>query len=129
MCDLVPKSPLAKLVFFVLALGVAGGFSPSIAHAGSGVQPANGATTSEEPTFLVSLDQYDSLASVHVSTSTEMTSTGCASRRRRVLLADDSFGRTEYVHVRAFDLQLHRLVEAGSRDVLLVGFVPAERSG
>ena len=76
MCDLVPKIPLAKRVVFALALGVAGGFSPSVAHAGSGVQPANGATTSEAPTFLVSLDQYDSLASVHVSTSTEMTSTG-----------------------------------------------------
>lgn len=67
---------LGKLVFFALALGVVGGFSPSVAHAGYGVQPANGATTSPEPTFLVYLDQYDSLASVHVSTSTEMTSTG-----------------------------------------------------
>ena len=67
---------LAKLVVFVLALGVAGGVLPSVAHAGAGVQPANGATTLAEPTFLVYLDEYDSLASVHVSTSTEMTSTG-----------------------------------------------------
>jgi hypothetical protein len=67
---------LARLVLFALAAVVAGAVSPSLAHAGYGVQPGNGATTSQEPTFLVYLDQYDSLASVHVSTSTEMTSTG-----------------------------------------------------
>ena len=129
MCDLVPKVPIVLLCGFVVALGVAGGFSPSVAHAGSGIQPANGATTSEEPTFVVSLDQYDSLASVHVSTSTEMTSTGSPVVDLRVLLADDAFGSTEHLHVRAFDLRLHRFVEVGARDVLLVGLVPAERPG
>ena len=51
------------------------GHAPN-AFAGYAVQPSNGATTEEQPTFLVYLDSHDSLAEVYVSRSPAMSSDG-----------------------------------------------------
>jgi hypothetical protein len=65
-----------RRILCALALGCAALALPALARAGSGVQPAAGSTTGAQPTFVVSLDSTDSLASVYVATSTAMTSTG-----------------------------------------------------
>lgn len=49
---------------------------PAQAWAGSGLQPAPGATTGIEPAFVVSLDATDTAPLVHVSTSSALASDG-----------------------------------------------------
>jgi hypothetical protein len=60
----------------LLAVAAAAGAWSSDALAGYGVQPSNGAVTAADPSFVVVLDRFDSLASVRVSSSPQFTSSG-----------------------------------------------------
>lgn len=65
----------AKLAALLVAAVGACGLA-SDAMAGYVIQPANGSVTAGDPTFLVGLDRFDSIASVHVSSSPQYTSFG-----------------------------------------------------
>ena len=49
---------------------------PAVAHAGYAVQPSDGAVVAPDPAFVVVLDRFDSIATVHVSSSPTFSSSG-----------------------------------------------------
>jgi hypothetical protein len=60
----------------VLAIAGAALYWSGAALAGYAIQPATGSTTGNQPSFLVYLDSQDSLATVYVAASPDMTSYG-----------------------------------------------------
>ena len=73
---------LRRRLLLTCAVFTAALFWAGLAQAGYGIQPAPGATTNSQPTFLAYLDSQDSLPVVYVATTPSMGSYGKGCRDR-----------------------------------------------